>query len=39
LPGGRIEPVAGECILMFTDPGGMHRFHRWIWNVLGKLPQ
>jgi predicted CoA-binding protein len=34
-----IEPVAGECILMFADPGGMHKFHRWVWNILGKLPQ
>jgi uncharacterized protein len=34
-----IEPVAGECILMFADPGGLHKFHRWVWNVLGKLPQ
>jgi hypothetical protein len=32
--------VAGECILMFAEPAGfVHRTHRWIWNILGKLPQ
>jgi predicted CoA-binding protein len=32
--------VHGECILMFAEPvGGGHRFHRWIWKVLGKLPK
>lgn len=34
-----IDAVAGECILMFADPGGIHKLHRWIWNALGKLPQ
>ena len=33
-----IDAVHGECILMFAEPTGFHRFHRWIWKVLGKLP-
>jgi predicted CoA-binding protein len=34
-----IDVVHGECILMFAQPTGFHRFHRWLWKVLGKLPQ
>jgi uncharacterized protein len=35
-----MEVVAGECLLMFAEPvGSIHRFHRWIWKVLGKLPK
>jgi len=31
--------VQGECILMFAEPAAlMHRLHRWIWGLLGKLP-
>jgi predicted CoA-binding protein len=31
--------VHGECLLMFADPAGFfHRAHRWVWNVIGKLP-
>lgn len=34
-----IAAVHGECILMFAQPtAGVHRFHRWIWGVFGKLP-
>jgi uncharacterized protein len=33
-----LDVVSGECILMFTQPTGFHRVHRWIWGVLGKLP-
>ena len=33
-----ITVVAKECILMFAAPGGVHRFHRWVWGILGKLP-
>lgn len=28
-----LETVAGECILMFAKPNGVHRFHRWIHDV------
>jgi uncharacterized protein len=32
--------VHGECILMFAEPVvSMHRIHRWVWRVLGKLPR
>lgn len=31
--------VSGECVLMFAEPvGTFHRFHRFIWRLLGKLP-
>ncbi len=33
-----ISAVARECIFMFADPRGIHKFHRFIWGVLGKLP-
>jgi predicted CoA-binding protein len=34
-----ISVVAGECILMFAEPAEFyHRAHRWVWGVLGKLP-
>jgi predicted CoA-binding protein len=33
-----IEAVHGECIMMFAQPTGVHRFHRWINGVFGKLP-
>ena len=34
-----IEYVSNECILMFAHPSAfIHRAHRWIWGVLGKLP-
>jgi predicted CoA-binding protein len=34
-----INEVHGECILMFAQPAGIHKFHRWIWGLLGKLPK
>ena len=33
-----IEPVWGECILMFAKPSGYHKVHRWLNGMLGKLP-
>ncbi|MBE0572094.1 MAG: CoA-binding protein [Ignavibacteriaceae bacterium] len=34
-----IDCVSNECILMFTQPSAfIHRAHKWIWGVLGKLP-
>lgn len=34
-----ISVVHGECILMFAQPVvSFHRFHRWVWKALGKLP-
>ena len=35
-----ISVVDGECILMFAEPAEFyHRAHRWVWGVLGKLPE
>ena len=35
-----ITAVDGECILMFVEPvTSVHRLHRWIWRLLGKLPK
>ena len=34
-----IDCVSNECILMFTQPSAfIHRAHKWVWGVLGKLP-
>jgi len=34
-----ISVIHGECILMFAEPvRSFHAFHRWIWKLLGKLP-
>jgi predicted CoA-binding protein len=33
-----ITPVHGECILMYGEPKGIHRFHRWIRGVFRRLP-
>lgn len=34
-----IEYVSNECILMFAQPSAfIHRAHKWVWGVLGKLP-
>jgi len=35
-----IDCISNECILMFAEPAGfIHRAHRWIWGIAGKLPQ
>jgi predicted CoA-binding protein len=32
--------VNGECVLMFAEPAAFyHRLHRWVWKLLGRLPQ
>lgn len=34
-----IDCVSNECILMFVQPTAfIHRAHKWVWGVLGKLP-
>jgi predicted CoA-binding protein len=34
-----VSLVHGHCLLMFLDgTGGVHRFHRVLWRLLGKLP-
>jgi uncharacterized protein len=35
-----IDTIHSECILMFASPTAIHhRFHRWIWNTIGRLPK
>ncbi len=35
-----ITAIHGECVMMFAEPVvSVHRFHRWIWKILGKLPK
>ncbi|MBT3253702.1 MAG: CoA-binding protein [Candidatus Marinimicrobia bacterium] len=34
-----MEVVHGECILMFSQPRGLHKFHHWLWGIFGKLPK
>jgi len=33
-----VDLVHGECILMFSEPQGLHKFHHWLWKLLGKTP-
>ena len=34
-----IKVVSGYCFLMFANPIGVHRVHRTIFDLMGKLPQ
>lgn len=35
-----IPVVHGHCLLMFLEPAAfVHRAHRWIWDLFGKLPR
>ena len=34
-----LEAVHGQCILMFAEPvASIHKFHRWVLTVVGRLP-
>lgn len=33
-----VEAVTGECILMFANPTGVHKFHQWVNRLMGKFP-
>ena len=33
-----VKVISGECILMFAGKNKLHGFHRFIWKLLGKLP-
>lgn len=33
-----LDVIAGECILMFAKPTGIHKAHKWVWALMGKLP-
>jgi len=35
-----ISVIYNECILMFAEPvKSIHRFHKWLWKIFGKLPK
>lgn len=34
-----LEVIHGQCILMHANPGGIHRVHRWLVQVAGRLPK
>lgn len=34
-----IEPVHHQCIFMFTQPEGIHRFHHRVKKLFGSLPK
>jgi len=35
-----INYISNECIFMFAEPvESIHKFHRWVWKVIGKLPK
>ena len=35
-----IELIDKECIFMFAEPvTSVHKFHRLIWNIFGKMPR
>jgi len=33
-----LNAIHHECVLMFARPAGVHRVHRWLWGLFGKLP-
>lgn len=34
-----VDAVHGQCILMFAEPvGSFHKFHRFVWKLIGRLP-
>lgn len=32
-----LAAVHGACVLLYADPKSVHRFHAWVWRLLGKL--
>ena len=34
-----IEAIHGECIMMYAVGTGIHKFHGWVWKLLGKQPR
>ena len=35
-----ISEVHGECVMMFAEKVSFpHSLHRWVWKLIGKLPQ
>ncbi len=34
-----VNCIYGECILMYAEPvESIHKFHKWIWKIIGKVP-
>jgi predicted CoA-binding protein len=33
-----IDAVSGECVLMFANPTGYHKAHKWLRGLFGRLP-
>ncbi len=34
-----INAVCGSCILLHAQPTGIHKFHRWLVGLVGRLPK
>ncbi|MCP4155159.1 MAG: CoA-binding protein [bacterium] len=34
-----VTVIPGECTLLYSNPDGIHKFHRWIWDLLGLMPK
>lgn len=34
-----VDLVHGACIMMHTDPGGVHKFHRFLAKIFGAFPR
>ena len=34
-----ITEVHGECIMMYAGKAGFHKFHHWVWKLIGKSPR
>ena len=34
-----VNAVCGSCILLHAQPTGIHKFHRWMLGLVGKLPK
>ena len=35
-----LQAVTGQCIMMFAEPvKSIHAFHRFVWNLFGKIPK
>ncbi len=39
LDGKDINYITGRCIMMFAQPKGFHRFHRFLSKITGNLPE
>jgi len=39
LEGSGINVITKECIMMFQNPTGIHKFHRSILSLFGRLPK